>query len=833
MKKKLLLLLFIIATFGTLHAATDYGIEVNGTKITSSKLSFSIGSGMVTYFPSQNYLLVKNVSINRTGSGDAGIKVVASSNRADDDFQLYLEGSNTIRSQNGPAIVISQSKTSIIVQNGSSYILSNGTGYNALQVLLCNVYLQGEGKVQLASTNGTTISGDSYYSSNLTLSTKDCQIGGYDDGGSSFSINTGQSRITYFNKVTVSPSGYSGSDKYYNYQTRVTLFRTGSTSKLPVDNVLQWSNTSSVQFKYPSGTYFNSSSHQLANSSTSLYDKDIIVSDEQIKSGYYAIGDFIYGTASYNGYTVAALMTYTDIFRRKSPSSVDVPGFVTINGSERPVWVNSTSLAGLINVSTVRYRFGVVGIEKNAMSGMISLTKVYLPSSLRSLGALAFNGAGSTSNYLTVCWATVNPDATSIASNSFSNISMGIKFYTSTTNWYYMLQNYSQLTSYGTIQGVDPLACSDVQIGNNYYVITKGFLSSADGEMSLIGSATGTTSVTLNSSNCSVTRGGKNYYCTCIADWAYANTGITSFYIEYPGVKTIEESAFTLCYDLKHLTIGEGVTAIGSQALNYNGLTSVNWNAINCADFSSSGLFYASSGKVVQINSFTFGNKVQHIPAYLLKNVHLLSSITIPSSVTSIGAYAFTDCTGLRTVNWNPESILNNFTSSTAPFAGLNINYFNFASGVQRISDYLCYGLSRLTSLTVPSTVTDIGKCAFANCSGLRDIYPKMMNPQYLTYGSGIFDGVDKEACKLTVPAGTLAKYKNTLPWQLFFNIVQDGAFPGDVNGDGLVTSVDVTALYNYLLNGDSSAIVNGDQDGDGIITSVDITIIYNLLLGN
>ena len=55
----------------------------------------------------------------------------------------------------------------------------------------------------------------------------------------------------------------------------------------------------------------------------------------------------------------------------------------------------------------------------------------------------------------------------------------------------------------------------------------------------------------------------------------------------------------------------------------------------------------------------------------------------------------------------------------------------------------------------------------------------------------------------------------------------------GDVNGDGYVSSVDVTALYNYLLNADSSAIVNGDQDNDGIITAVDITIIYNILLGN
>lgn len=53
-----------------------------------------------------------------------------------------------------------------------------------------------------------------------------------------------------------------------------------------------------------------------------------------------------------------------------------------------------------------------------------------------------------------------------------------------------------------------------------------------------------------------------------------------------------------------------------------------------------------------------------------------------------------------------------------------------------------------------------------------------------------------------------------------------------DVNGDGLISSIDVTALYNYLLNGDDSAIVNGDLDGDGVISSVDVTIVYNILLG-
>lgn len=54
----------------------------------------------------------------------------------------------------------------------------------------------------------------------------------------------------------------------------------------------------------------------------------------------------------------------------------------------------------------------------------------------------------------------------------------------------------------------------------------------------------------------------------------------------------------------------------------------------------------------------------------------------------------------------------------------------------------------------------------------------------------------------------------------------------GDVNGDGEVTTVDITVLYNYLLDGDTEFMINGDQDGDGIITTTDVTIVYNILLG-
>ncbi len=56
---------------------------------------------------------------------------------------------------------------------------------------------------------------------------------------------------------------------------------------------------------------------------------------------------------------------------------------------------------------------------------------------------------------------------------------------------------------------------------------------------------------------------------------------------------------------------------------------------------------------------------------------------------------------------------------------------------------------------------------------------------------------------------------------------------PGDVNGDGMVTAADITALYDYMLNNDGSHLVTGDQTGDGIITAADITAVYTVMLGN
>lgn len=87
---------------------------------------------------------------------------------------------------------------------------------------------------------------------------------------------------------------------------------------------------------------------------------------------------------------------------------------------------------------------------------------------------------------------------------------------------------------------------------------------------------------------------------------------------------------------------------------------------------------------------------------------------------------------------------------------------------------------------------------------------------------------------------GQESEWSNKIPytWAETWPVILDDdddepiSVPGDVNGDGNVNTVDITILYNYLLNGDTENLVNGDQNGDGEITSVDVTVVYNLLLG-
>ena len=84
------------------------------------------------------------------------------------------------------------------------------------------------------------------------------------------------------------------------------------------------------------------------------------------------------------------------------------------------------------------------------------------------------------------------------------------------------------------------------------------------------------------------------------------------------------------------------------------------------------------------------------IGAHAFSGCRSLTSLTLPSGVTSIGEYAFTGCSGL--------------TSLTLP------------SCITTIDDCTFYGCSGLTSLTLPSSVTSsIGRCVFDGCYNLKE----------------------------------------------------------------------------------------------------------------
>ena len=97
--------------------------------------------------------------------------------------------------------------------------------------------------------------------------------------------------------------------------------------------------------------------------------------------------------------------------------------------------------------------------------------------------------------------------------------------------------------------------------------------------------------------------------------------------------------------------------------------------------------------------------------------------MNIPSSVTAIDMYAFYDCIGLKTVTWNAKNCAD-FTSSVyAPFStSKNINSFTFGDEVEKIPSFLCYGMSGLTDVNIPESVTTIGDQAFANCGGITEL---------------------------------------------------------------------------------------------------------------
>ena len=142
------------------------------------------------------------------------------------------------------------------------------------------------------------------------------------------------------------------------------------------------------------------------------------------------------------------------------------------------------------------------------------------------------------------------------------------------------------------------------------------------------------------------------------------------------------------------------------------------------------------------LTSITIPSSVTSLGQHCFESCSGLTSITIPSSVTSLGDYCFYGCSGLTSITI-PSSVTSlgyecfygcsGLTSITIPSSVTSLGYecFSGCSGLTSITipssvtslGQLCfYGCSGLTSITIPSSVTSLGYECFRGCSGLTSI---------------------------------------------------------------------------------------------------------------
>ena len=116
------------------------------------------------------------------------------------------------------------------------------------------------------------------------------------------------------------------------------------------------------------------------------------------------------------------------------------------------------------------------------------------------------------------------------------------------------------------------------------------------------------------------------------------------------------------------------------------------------------------------LTSNTIPNSVTSIGYYAFNKCIGLTSITIPNSVTSIGSYAFYGCTGLTSITI-PNSVTSIGSHTFLVCTGLTS--ITIPNSVTSIGDAAFRGCTSLTSITIPNSVTSIGDAAFWGCSGL------------------------------------------------------------------------------------------------------------------